>query len=285
MISRKGYYEVLNIQYELIRSHIHRETMFIPFEKLPDGKFKAFMPIRWLNASYINMMKRHWEQFKFLEKPMNLYHSLVTFKDFPTFAYAWRYKTQQQKIWTEEFHNYVKEYDLFIETDSTDLNQSIKIDGMKLKKFFDDYKVRYHILYSGSKGLHFIVPYDEFSHIDMPVFDKDNTRDIVHLFKTLASRLKAVLGCDTLDDSVVDVRRVKKTAYSWDIKSNRIALPLTDEQVENFDLSMVDPVNVLKAGIYKRGLLYRHEAVPKEERQKNINKMFADLDIDLKRFK
>jgi len=239
-----------------------------------------------LNASYINMLKRHWEQFGFFKNEMNLYHSLATYRDFPTFSYVWRYKSQQQKIWLDKFQEYITKYNFFLETDSEDLDKSIKRDGKAIKLFFDEYKIKYSVKFSGSKGVHFIVPYEEFSHIKLPVVDvKGVYFDIVKLFKLLAMRIKTVLACDTVDTSVFDVKRVCKTGYSYDVKSKKIALPLTDDQLFNFNLEIVEPINVLKAGVYKRGLLYRNTDVLKKEREQGILKLLKDLDIDLESFK
>ena len=285
-ISRKGYYSNISVQFEIIHQLIHRETMFIPYIKDEAGKWKVNLPIRWINASYIDMLKRHWQQFGFLEKDMNLYHSLATYKNFPCFSYVWRYKYQQQQIWLKKFQEYITKYDLFLETDSQDLSKSVLRDGKTIKLFLDEYKIKYCVSFSGSKGLHFIVSYEEFTHLGLPVVDvKGVYFDIVNLFKLLAQRIKAILGCDTIDTSVQDIKRVCKAKYSWDVKSGKIALPLTDDQLFNFNLEIVEPINVLKAGVHKRGLLYRNTDVPKEQREQYIIKLFKDLDIDLEKYK
>lgn len=286
VINRKMYYRVLDVQFELVHQLQGKEVMFIPYVKDEKGKWKVNLPIRWLKSAYIDMLKRHWEQFGFLKNEMNLYHSLATYENMPTFSYVWRYKSQQQKIWLDKFQEYITKYDFFLETDDTDLSKSIKEDGIKIKLFLDEYKIKYSVSFSGSKGLHFIVPYEEFSHIKLPVVDvKGVYFDIVKLFKLLAMRIKTVLACDTVDTSVQDIKRVCKVKYSFDVKSGKIALPLTDDQLFNFNLEIVEPINVLKAGVHKRGLLYRNTDVPKLDREKMILKLFKDLDIDLESFK
>lgn len=283
MISRKGYYNIIDIKFEIIHQLKHKETMFIPYDM---AVRKPMLPIRWLNASFIKMLERHWEQFKFLEKDMNLYHSLATYKDFPTFSYVWRYKSQQQQIWLKEYINYITQYDFFLETDSEDLNKSIKQDGQTIKEFLDQYKIKYSLKFSGSKGVHFLVPSEEFDHLGIPVIDKKGVYpDRVKLFKMLGSRLKTVLGCESVDDSVFDVKRVTKVGYSWDVKSGLIAYPLTDEQFKNFSTEIVKPEKVITYNNHKRGMLWRNCDVPKEIRETQIVKLFEDLDIDLEKFK
>jgi hypothetical protein len=61
------------------------------------------------------------------------------------------------------------------------------------------------------------------------------------------------------DGSFYALRRIWKVAYSWDIKTDNIALPLTDHQFENFTFEIVKPDYVVKnIKLFKRGMLYRY---------------------------
>lgn len=300
MISRKGFYGNVDLQFEMIHQHLHRETFFLPYIEV-DGKLQSTPPIRWLNASALKFLKLHWDRYDFLEKPMNLYFSLATYKDFPTFSYNWRTKSQQQKVWLEAFKDYVAKYDLFIETDSQDLKESYA-DSLAIADFLNKYKMVYHVKFSGSKGFHFIIPYDEFAFLGLKVFDNvlesnvkdfgslllkcpvplpdgEHTFDVVMLFKLIALRIKTLLACITVDTSVQDVKRVCKTGYSMDVKSGLVAYPLDDNQLKNFTKDMVTPVKVLSYKNHKRGLLWRHLDVPKQEREQRILEMLRDLGI------
>jgi len=300
MISRKGYYGNMNLQFEMIHQHKHRESFFLPYNEV-DGKLKSTPPIRWLNASAIRFMKLHWERYDFLEKPMNLYFSLATYRDFPTFSYSWREKSQQQKIWLEAFKDYVLKYDLFLETDSADLKESHQ-DALAIKEFLDKYKIVYHVKFSGSKGFHFISPYDEFAFLGLKVYDdvlESNVKnfgalllkcpvplgdgntvfDTVLLFKLIALRMKTLLACETIDTGVSDIKRVCKTGYSIDVKSGLVAYPLNDEQFKSFSKEMVTTDKVISYNNYKRGLLWRHLDVPKGKREELILEMLRDLGI------
>lgn len=295
MVSRKGYYSNIDIQYEIIHQHKHRETFFLPYinkESKP--------PIRWLNASALKFMEKHWDRYGFLEKDMNLYHSLATYKDFPVFSYSWRVKSEQQRVWLKEFKDYITKYDLFIETDSPDIE---KAHWQSLEIFtFLDRRLKFYVKFSGSKGFHFISPYEEFEFLKLPIYDEKLEKktgnfkfwvrnfpmkrselhkftDLVMLFKVIAWRLSLVLGCDTIDTSVQDVKRVVKTAYSYDVKSGLIAYPLDYEQLLNFKKSDFTAENVLKRANHKRGLLWRNAELDKEQREKNVLELLKDLDI------
>ena len=240
-------------------------------------------------------------KFGFIEKTMNLYHSLTTYSDFPTFSYNWRIKSQQQEIWMKEFKNYIKAYDFFLETDSSDISIAQK-DTIKINKFFKESGIRFNLKFSGSKGFHTIVLYEDFKHLPIKVYDeqieknvknfneflttlpldlKDAKKkiDLVLLFKVLAWRLKGVLGADTIDTSVQDIKRICKVAYSIDCKSGFVAYPLNDSQLENFNKELYTPEKVIAYRNYKRGLMWRNSELSLEQRQRNVTKLLLELAI------
>lgn len=147
MITRKSFYNNIDIQYELIYQLQKRETMLIPYKKNEEGKMKAQIPVRWLSIQYRGMLEKQWKQFRFFEQNMNLYHSLATYENMPMFAWNWRIKSEQQKIWLKEFHKYLTRYDLFIETDSEEVYPAIE-DAKKIKIFLDSYFVKYYMKFS-----------------------------------------------------------------------------------------------------------------------------------------
>lgn len=298
---RKTYYNILDVKFELIKNLQYREMFLLPFKKDKEGDWNSTPPIRWLWANYIKMMLKHWNRYKFLEKDMNLYNSVVTWKNVPMFSYNWTEKRQQQNIWLDEFKNHILKCDCFIETDAKDLKKSFG-DAIKIRDFLNEYGIKYHKKYSGKKGVHLIIPYEEFSHLPIDVYNHEISMnlgspkkllekcpvpikklrtelDLVLLFKALNLRIKILLNAPTTDTSISDVKRVCKTAYSWDVKSGLIALPLTDEQLENFSRDIVKPKNVVKAGVHKRGLLWKNTDVPLKQRQEGITKMLKDMEI------
>jgi len=274
-ISRQEYYKNIDLRFEIIHQLKHRETMFIPF----DSNNNAKPPIRWLNASCLKFLDKHFERYGFLDEKMNIYNSLATYKDFPMFSYNWRIKSQEQEIWLKEFIHHIEKYDCFIETDCKKIDIA-KSDILKVKKFLDEHKVRYSIKFSGSKGFHIIIEYDDFSFIPLPIFVDDESKpDYVKLFKLINLRLKTMLGADTIDTSISDIKRVCKTAYTWDVKSGLIAYPLTDAQLDNFSTVMVMPRNVIRYNNHKRGLLWRNHTCM-TQRKMHILDMLKALAID-----
>lgn len=303
MISRKGWYENVSVQFEIIKSQMGgRETVFLPFKPDEAGKMKATPPIRWLVASCIKFLMMHFDRYRFLDENMNLYYSLTTYTSIPRFSWSWRVKSQEQELWLQEFKKYIKSYDILIETDSPNLSLSFR-DAIQIKTFLDKYKVVYRCSFSGSKGVHLVIPSEEFDWLDWKPYDENVQKNLkefnavlsslpvpltgeigninldkVHLAKCLNMRLKTLLSCDTIDTSISDVKRICKTPYSLDCKSGRICLPLTDEQLLNFDKEICDPEKVLPV-VHKRGLLWRNTDVPKDERIMLSRKMLQVLGI------
>lgn len=296
-ITRAMYYRDLSVLFNVIYQCMDKEVAFIPFGE--DNKAK--MPIRHLMAQYVDMLKRHFDQFDFWNQRMNIYHSLATYTNRPMFSYHYRTKAIEQRIWLTEFKNYITGYDLFIETDNKDI-EIAKTDTKKIKTFYDSHPFVYSISFSGSKGFHLLSPYTEFKFLGLKIYSealqdkqtglKDLLKtfpmsietmrrsiDLVTLFKVVAVRMRLLLGCDSLDDSVQDIKRIIKIKMSWDIKSNLIALPLSDSEFDNFQKPYAEPLSVLKRGIYKRGMLWRNTTLPRQTRENNILELLRDLGI------
>lgn len=307
--TRKQYYNDTSIKFNIIHQLKHRETCFIPYDL---ETTKSQKPIRWLNASCLDFLygrietkdkpalEGHFNKFNFLDRKMNLYFSLTTYTNFPTFSYIYNIKAQQQKLWLEKFQDYVHKYDFFIETDSSGDFQQAWNDTKKIKEIFDDFKIRYYIKFSGSKGFHILVDYDDFDHLRFDVYNKDkqdkhyntfiknfpnefneirNMCDLVMLFKIMVVRIKYMFSLDTIDSGISDIKRVCKVAYSYDVKSNLIAYPLSDKQFETFKKEDYTPDKVLYMNNYKRGLLWRNDDLSLKQRQENISRLLDYLGL------
>jgi hypothetical protein len=281
MISRKGYYANYNVRMEIIKQQMHRETVFLPYSKLMDKKMR---PIRWLKCNFIAMLLRNMDFFSFLEKEMNLYYSLAKYPNMPMFNFQSHDKKEEQRIWLEEFHRYITQYDMFIETDNPDWRKSY-VESKKIKELYDKFKVEYSVKFSGTKGFHFLIPYENWLFLEKPIFKPILKKihefdDLVGYMKLVAEVIYYIEGIKNIDLSVIDVKRFIKSGYSWDVNSGLIALPLSDEQFENFNEDMVKPDNVLKMNLFKRGMLYRNSNLPLEQRQKNLKAMLEYIKMD-----
>src|SRR4030043_507749 len=78
----------------------------------------------------------------------------------------------------------------------------------------------------------------------------------------------------TLDDSIVDFKRVKKLPYSYEC-SGVVCLPLDNKQFSKFNTSLVSMENVLKMNIRDRGLLIRTHNLTDEQLKKNVEEFLV----------
>jgi intein/homing endonuclease len=247
------------------------------------------------------------------KRPDNMIKNKKTLsRDFLKMYLNWIEKNNKNK--TKEVNNLIKKIKKILYSDIR-ITQIKKINYNKTFSTVYDISVEeterfytgnYPLLWlnSGSKGFHFIIPPEEFDWLDWKVYDDDAEKNVrsfdqllmslpcgltgevgnihldkVLLFKIIALRMKTLLSCDSIDTSVQDIKRVCKSGYSWDVKSNLIAYPLDDQMFENFSKSIVTPEKVLSYNNYKRGLLWRNTDVPKDERQKLCRQMLIDLGI------
>jgi hypothetical protein len=179
-----------------------------------------------------------------------------------------RKEQEEYKQFDEHFSDYVVGYDIFFDVDNTDLNEAYK-DAKKLKNLLEDYKVPFSCRFSGGKGLHFIIP---FEYVDWKI------KDINLFVKQIKELIYNISGIDeipSIDNSITDIKRLCKIPYT--IAYDKVCLPLTDKQFDNFDVKQMEIENVLKnVELYNRGLLVKDYGLSKEELGKNIRKLFKD---------
>jgi hypothetical protein len=267
---RTQFYRNNNIRFNFIKYLKDKETLLMGFK---DGKPQR--PIRWLWSNYLGIFEKHANRYDFYKEPLNLYHSVAYYRNVPVFSYHYRKKYVQQKVWMEKYHEYIVGYDLFLETDSSDLTLSID-DGYKVFRLLRRYKIPRYMTFSGSKGMHILSPFKFWEFLGLKPYDnqiaiKYNNHfdellgklplslgrlqkvcDLVQLYKIIGHRVKLVHGIDTLDTGVIDVKRVKKCPYSIDVKSGCVCYPLLEEDLENFHQERYKAERVIKYDNYKR---------------------------------
>ena len=125
----------------------------------------------------------------------------------------------------------------------------LKSEVSLLKSAMDMYSVPYQLRFTGS-GFTIIVG-------DRYLPNLPKLKDKIELCLHLASELKTIFNLTSLDiSSIYTPRRIWKIPYSYDIKTDNIALPLDDYQFENFNFDMVNP-NRVKYQLFGRGLMER----------------------------
>ena len=119
-----------------------------------------------------------------------------------------------------------------------------------LKEVMDSYELPYAIVFSGSKGFHFWIPWEH-----LRIFFKPQDYGAVN--RKIAMFLAKQAGIKIDPSTLSTGKDLIRVPYSPHPITKLIALPLTDDQFENFHYAMANPVNVLNLELKNRGMLFR----------------------------
>lgn len=265
---REIYYSNTFVLFELIKGLQHKELCFLTDKNFPDEKKRS---IRYLNAWDINYLKKHFNWFNFLKNTLNMYHSVSYLDKIPIFSYNLKLRSKEDKYidFNKNYEDHMIGYDLFIDFDGKeDFNKCYK-ESKEFKEILEQYKIPYYLLNSSFNGFHFV--------ISSRYSSNSNIKDLIKKIYDVIYNIKGIYSFDTLDNSIIDSKRVKKLPYSY-VCDGSIALPLTDTQFMNFRKEIVTVDYVLKNNFIKnRGYLIRNYGLSQEELIKNVNKFFIDF--------
>lgn len=260
---RKAYYNNTFVQFEIVKCLQNKE--FAVLEKRKDSPKK----LRYFFAKRVQFLKMHFEHLDLFNYNANFYHSASYLKDIPKTNYNLRKRTKEEEYikFDKEYSSHVIGYDFFIDFDGKNDFPSCYSEAKEFKNIFDNLKVPYYMLNSSSNGFHFIIP-DQYFSIE-PV-------KRVSIIQEVVSNMKGIHSFSCLDETIVDIKRIKKLPYSF-VDDGTIALPLTDEQFNTFSKEMVMSENVLKkVTIKNRGLLTRTHGLSEEQLKKNVTNFIKE---------
>ena len=228
-----------------------------------------------------------------INKP-NLYRGVATLKNIPNFTFNPKIRSSETMPWfIGDFNKEIKCYDLFFDfDDSYEKEDKTVIKGSwddvracvrDLKDYFDEYNIPYSLIFSGNKGFQIIISGEL---LEIEKIERGN----IFPHKTIQENIKKMLDLKFLDLSNNGVNsRLCKVPYSLvlrgeDKKENggslvnhpeekmNIALPLSDEQFENFKIEDMNCYNVFAKvkGIKDRGMLERFSNLSIEKKRENL---------------
>lgn len=272
------WYEKKEVLFEIVKLMRGREVVFIPMK---GGKG---FPIRKIKAHMVGYLQSNFRGFKFMEKDLNIYISLAKFMNLPLISFAPRARKIESDKWTimleDDFQadarKYVTGIDFGIDIDGedvTDLGTAWSIADA-IKSDMDKFKVPYSICFSGNKGFHIRVD-------DMYFLPDKSLKEKYEARLEINKKLLEHYGKCVDIKGIMSWTRVFKVPYSMDLTNNYIVLPLTDEQFEEFDLSMVEPENI--HNIRDRGILERQQGLDTGTKVKNMNDFLDYVTNDLKK--
>lgn len=251
-MNRVMWYRNPEVLFNLVSVGHSRELVFL-------SKDEKVYTVRNISAHYMDLLKKNFDAFHFFDKTYNLYYSLGKFKNIRIFSFNPSTRKEQRMVWNAEALSNMICFDWGLDFDapSHERWEDAWLDAKTVKDAFDKHGVPYSLKWSGSKGFHFRI---SGRFLPKRTFSADTTdTDSVFLWLKSVSELIAVkYGLKTLDLGIFDPRRLWKADYSWVCETDLIALPLSDEQFDKFNLELCKPLTVLKSGLRNRGSLERN---------------------------
>ena len=195
--------------------------------------------IRWLYASKIEHLLKYFYVYEFFEKPKTLYCGLAGFKyrEQPPISPILKRKWQEE-VWTGGECKYLTQmnsYDFGMDFDSDNWKDSWK-DCKKVVELFERFKIRYSVWFSGKKGFHIKVPYNEIKDL-LGNFDVEN---IISFCKSLALDLRDFLKLKNIDLIIYSSSRYLKCCFSLDSRNKNPIYPLSLKEFKNFKKLKID---------------------------------------------
>lgn len=261
---KKLYYSNIAVRFEIIKCLKHREMSMLNPRIDIDKKM-----VRYLIAFNLEYLNKHLERFAFNKCLANLYHSVAILKEIPIFSYNLKERTkiQEYQDFNKNYDRYVVGYNLFIDIDNENWQESLK-DTLEVKKIFDEYKVPYYILNSSYKGFHL--------HIPAEYMPKKDIFELIAEINNVAYNLRGIYDIKSIDTSIFDLKRICKVPYSLN-HDGAVCLPLNDLQLSIYSPEIVKMENVLKTIIRDRGKLIRTHNLSEEQLKENVSKFINDF--------
>ena len=204
------------------------------------GRELAFLgkpTVRGLKAHSSTFLRKHLDVYRMEENGFLLYHSISHIKDMPMFTYNFLKRKQETEGFFLNYRDYVCGYDFVLDFDHSDWTESYT-DMLIVHKLFLQMEIQHEIVFSGKKGFHL-----EVKNIVVPgVFDLDKERSF---FKKIAEYLTRKHSLGTIDLNIYDQVRLWKAPYSLDTRTNKVVLPLSEYEINNFNIELCNPGNLI----------------------------------------
>ena len=258
------------IQYEMVKAMHHREHAILP-AKNEENKKKH---IRYMLSFSVKFLKEHWEMFNYHKHLCNQYVSVATLKDVPIFSYKLdkRKHEEEYQNFDKNYADFVESYSGFFDFDGKENFEKCYQEAKEFHSILTRLKIPFYCLNSSLYGFHFIIPSEY-----MPEM---NIRQLLPILNNVIHWVKDTHKFECLDETVTDMKRLRKLPYSYEAFTQCVCLPLKDEQFLNYNFDMVNVKNVLdvrKTGyLKKRGLLIREHGLTFDELKSNVLK-FIEL--------
>lgn len=271
---RADFYNFTPVLWEMLKVIHNKELAFLSAKgTLPKKAFRFF----WANG--MDSLKSHLQFTQCFDLALNLYCSVADLKfPLPIFSYHLEKRKLDTKYieFNRNYVNYVKNYSIFYDFDGkTKVGEEYVVDMDKcykevarFKEILDEYKIPYYLIPSSFNGFHIIISseYIEYNDLDKLISD----------LNILINRITYDYGFEMLDNTVVDIKRIRKLPYSMSC-DGAIVLPLTDYEFKNFDKKMLTWDFVKRNIVIKnRGLMIREHNCNQEQLKQNVKRFIYE---------
>jgi len=255
---RKEYYLNNKVLKEISLLSNQRECAI--FSTKNDGLIEKKGIARHITVKSISDAKEIFSYFElYADSALTFHNTVAQFRSIPRYSFRGANNNAKELLFIKKLPMNICGYDLVFDVDNCVSSKNGFSYANKLFAFFSHYELPFSIKFSGN-GFHFQINYCNLSKLGFTPGDIYATPSGKNLAPRVSNFLKFSQKIKNLDLVFNDYYRLIKAPYSIvGTKLNQfVALPLTDEQFENFEISMAFPQNVLDLGsLGSRGIQER----------------------------
>ena len=275
-LTRNEWLKEFEVDFDLFKFYSDKRILFEIVKYLENRELCFDAKIRWLLASKIDSLLYHFYFYQIFENPKSFYRGLTSLKTREKPPHSPGEKTRwQDNYWTSAknpaFYEHISGYDMVLDIDAKDWKESYK-DAKKIFDYFNKFKIKFTIQFSGKKGFHFSIPFEEFKDLIKP-FSPDNC---VLFSKAIYLDLKDKLKLKKIDPVIYSLTRYIKIPYSLDARNNKVILPLSNKEFLDFPKNF-NTYTSIKYVLDKNDLGFRGVYSDRQSNPKQLKKMLEDL--------
>ncbi len=291
---RRQWYEKKDVQQNIIPCLMGTETCFLVPKIVAERLKTNLFPVRCLKAHASSYLSTHMSAYDFMIREYNLYHSIFLLNGMPMLSYKPLERKEQQIKFFRDYEKYVTGVMFVMDFDGDEkleINERLRIAAartIKARNFLRQYKVPYNIVFSGTKGFHLEVR-------DFP--PTQNWKKQTEVFREIAIRLvllshdenvqddtsregnfdeyimrryslhswddfvKFFVSRYSFDPRIYNQTRIWKCPYSYDVATDNIVFPLTDVDLDHFNVENYSAERLVKINLWNRGLMKRQGTI------------------------
>lgn len=255
-----------------------KRILFEIVKELGNSELCLNESVRWLYASKIDYLLKIIYFYRVLEykgeskkgqklNGLTFYKGLMNFKKRQPPPFSPKEKRDwQDNVWSSKNNPQYEEkcigYNFGLDIDGKNIEDSYR-DAKKVFKFFKKFNIKFSVWCSGSKGWHFIIPYEEFKALVEPF----ELNYCVTFCQGLMLDLVEHLKVKKVDTTIYSSTRYLKEPYTIDARNGRVILPLTDKEflyfIENKENYFSQEYCMSLKNLGNRGVYLERKSNPK----------------------